>query len=177
MPTTVPSSIAIELPRIVAVSTQRPRAVERCRPSAPMMALLREAVAWSVTPADIAEKTGRLRMAAVCGVAPSAVRYGRVHPVAGHDQSLFGQRQQTRRDARDDGLQVAAGRGLARPAVEKRVAGDDGAPDAERDAPRSVSRGVQHGDAHRADRDLRAVVEAAVDALLGDLHLRGADEH
>src|ERR1700676_3476398 len=115
MPTTVPSSIAIELPRIVAVSTQRPRAVERCRPSAPMMALLREDVAWSVTPADIAEKTGRLRMAAGCGVAPSAVRDGRVRPVAGHDQSLFGQRHRLARDALEQGLQVAPGRGLARP--------------------------------------------------------------
>src|SRR6202049_11438 len=90
MPTTVPSSIAIELPRIVAVSTQRPRPVERCRPSPPLMALLREGVVRSVTPGDVAEEAGRLRVAAVRGVASSAVRDRRVRPVAGHDQCLVG---------------------------------------------------------------------------------------
>src|SRR6202162_1565409 len=147
MPTTVAARAAIELPSTVAVSTQRPRAVERRRPSAPLMASLRVGVAESVTPGDVAVEAGGLRVAAVRGVALAAVADGGVRAVAGHDQRLLGQRQQLGGDARDDGLEVAPGRGLSRSPVEERVAGDNGAADAQGDAARSVPGGMEHGDA------------------------------
>src|SRR5579872_400583 len=116
MPTTLPSSMAMELPSTVAVSTQRPRPVERRRPSAPLMAPAGCGFG-SVTPRDVAEEPGGLGMPAVGGDTRSAVGDGGVDAVPGHDHRRLGQWEQLRGDALDERLEVAFCRRLAGTAV------------------------------------------------------------
>src|SRR5580704_11888818 len=175
MPTTLPSSWAIALPSTVAVSTHFPRPVERCRPSAPVMAATGSG-AGSVTPRDIAEVAGGFGMAAVCGDTRAAVGDRGVDAVPGHHHGVLGEGEQLRGDALDERLEITFGGRLARPAIEEGVAGDDGVADTKRDASDGVPWGVEDGDARGADLDFGAVIEAAVDPCLGDLDFDGAHE-
>ncbi len=63
------------------------------------------------------------------------------------------------------------------PPREQGVAADQRVADPQRDAARSVPRGEQDVDPHRSHPHLGAVVEAAVDTLLRDVHLGRADVH
>src|SRR5450755_2577501 len=162
MPTTVASSCAIELPRTVAVRTQRPRAVERCRP-ADVPVPIGPTEPASVTPLDVTEVAGGLRVTVVSGDTRSARGDRGDRSVAGEDDGLLGEREQLRGDAGDERLEVAPGTCLARAAVEQRVAGNNHASDAERDAPRRLAGRVDDGDPRAPESDLAAVVEPSGD--------------
>src|SRR5579862_5749205 len=107
MPTTLPSSCAIALPSTVAVRTQRPRPVERRRPSAPLMAAATGCGAGSVTPRDVAEVAGGFGMAAVCGDPSPAFGDRGDSAVSRHHDRVLGERKQLRGDALDERLEVA----------------------------------------------------------------------
>ena len=141
MPTTLPSSMAIELPSTVAVSTQRPRPVERCRPSAPLMARLRVVAPGQSPHATSPKKPAGFGCRLVCGDTRAAVGDRGVDAVPGHHHRLLRQREQPRRDALDEGLEVALRGRLARTSVEQRVAGDHRAADEQRDAARVCAPG------------------------------------
>src|SRR5579864_3697876 len=113
MPTTVASSCAMALPSTVAVSTQRPRAVPRCRPSEPCEALTSADDPASATPLDVTKEARGLGVSLVRGDADATRSDGRRCAVPGEHDCFFRQWQQLGGDARHDRLEVAAGARLA----------------------------------------------------------------
>src|ERR1700686_5921364 len=153
IPTTVASSCAIALPSTVAVSTHRPRAVPRRRPSESAEVTLTGEDPASVTPLDVPVVAGGLGVALVRGNAGATGGDRRGCAVTGEHDGFFRQWQQLGGDARHDRFQVAARARLARAAVEQGVARDHGAADAQRDAARRVAGRMHHADPRAADRD------------------------
>src|SRR6202051_5304355 len=89
MPTTVASSCAIALPSTVAVSTHRPRAVPRCRPSESAEVTPPGEVPVSVTPPDVPEVAGGLGVALVRRDAGASGGERRGRAVAGEHDGFF----------------------------------------------------------------------------------------